>query len=205
MPLLKLWNSLRGRSTNAPTSEPREAENADSCLNSKPKTCAGTGSKSTTKAKFGLFGGGPNGTLRKRLKSISANSVLEIGVDDGSRAIAVMEVVRKQSPAARYVGIDEFEMTGVVRLKQFHQTLRNQNIHPQLFPGTVEQGLMQVAHTIGTMDLILVSNPMELNANSVAISLLERITHRGTTVLAFQNDAWNPMHVSRPQAIQRAA
>ena len=42
---------------------------------------------------------------------------------------------------------------GEVTLKQFHQTLRAQNIRPQLFPETIDRGLMRVAHTIGTVDL----------------------------------------------------
>ena len=205
MPLLKLWNSLRGRSTNAQTLESVETENADPSLKSKPSIRVATGSKSAARATFGLFGGGTSGTLRKRLKSISANSVLEIGVDDGARAIAVMDAVSKTSPATRYVAIDEFEMAGGVNLKQFHQTLRNHGIRPQMFPGCVERGLMQVAHTIGAIDLILISNPDAVDSNPVAIGLLERISHCGTTILALEDDAWNPRQVSSSDATRRAA
>ena len=126
-------------------------------------------------------------------------------MEDGSRAIAVMDAVSKQSPSARYIGIDEFEMAGGISLKQFHQTLRNHDIHPRLFPGSVERGLMQVAHTIGSIDLILISNPTAFDTNSAAIGLLERITHSGSTVLALQDEAWNPLHVSSPHATRLAA
>ena len=56
-----------------------------------------------------MFGGGPHSGLCKQLKAVSVHSVLEVGVGDGSQAIAVMETLSRQSDSIRYYAIDEFE------------------------------------------------------------------------------------------------
>jgi methylase of polypeptide subunit release factors len=152
-----------------------------------------------------MFGGKPHGSLRKRLKTITAASVLELGVGDGSQAIAAMEALSNKSNSIRYFGVDEFEMAGGVNLKQFHQTLRNHGIHPQLFPGSVDRGLMKIAHTFGSVDLILVANPAVIDSNPAVTGLLARISHQETNILVLRNETWTPLQVSGAHAQRRAA
>ncbi len=205
MPLLKLWNSLRGQSTSTPEPKAEESQNPTTQVSQNSAKSQSKAVKRPTKTTFGMFGGGPHSGLCKLLKPLSVHSVLEVGVGDGSRAIAVMETLSRQSDAIRYYAVDEFEMAGGVNLKQFHQTLRNHNLHPQLFPGPVDRGLTKIAHTIGSVDLILVANASAIDNNPAVTGMLARISHEGTGVLVSRNDTWSPMEVSIENDSRRAA
>ena len=205
MPLLKLWNSLRGQSTSTPEPKAEESQNPTTQVSQTSAKSQSKAVKRPTKTTFGMFGGGPHSGLCKLLKPLSVHSVLEVGVGDGSRAIAVMETLSRQSDAIRYYAVDEFEMAGGVNLKQFHQTLRNHNLHPQLFPGPVDRGLTKIAHTIGSVDLILVANASAIDNNPAVTGMLARISHEGTGVLVSRNDTWSPMEVSIENDSRRAA
>ncbi len=205
MPLLKLWNSLRGQSTSTPEPKAEESQNPTTQVSQNSAKSQSKAVKRPTKTTFGMFGGGPHSGLCKLLKPLSVHSVLEVGVGDGSRAIAVMETLSRQSDAIRYYAVDEFEMAGGVNLKQFHQRLRNHNLHPQLFPGPVDRGLTKIAHTIGSVDLILVANASAIDNNPAVTGMLARISHEGTGVLVSRNDTWSPMEVSIENDSRRAA
>jgi len=209
MPLLKLWNSLRGQSTTTPeptTGEPKSGQShkAETQVSSSSSTNRSQGAKRSGKATFGLFGGGSHSALCKQLRTAQVDSVLEIGVGDGSQAIAVMETLSRQSDSVRYYAIDEFEMSGGVNLKQFHQSLRNHDIRPQLFPGSVERGLMKIAHTIGSVDLILLSDASVIDDNPSGSDMVARISHEGTKVLVARNETWT-VEVSTGHQFRRAA
>ncbi len=122
MPLLKLWNTFRGRS-HAET--PAAADTATPSTNQKPSDAIAPPAKSAIKKQpeaaaksvqpptpvsvvakparksgLNLFGSaGPHAALCKQIKSMSVRSVLEINVEDGSRAIAVLETLMKNLPA----------------------------------------------------------------------------------------------------------
>ena len=206
MPLLKLWNSLRGQSTNTPETK------AEQFRDSKKKQTSSTYGKNhaqpakrSGKTTFGMFGSGPHSGLCKQLKPLSVHSVLEVGVGDGSQAITVMETLSRNSESIRYYAVDEFEMAGGVNLKQFHQTLRNHNIHPQLFPGSVDRGLMKISHTIGAIDLILVADASVIDNNPAITEMLARISHEGTSVLVAKNETWTSLEVLIGTRSRRAA
>ena len=205
MPLLKLWNSLRGQSTTTPEPTAGESPKATTQASSSAAQNSTQVTKRPAKKSFGMFGGGPHSGLCKQLKTLSVRSVLEIGVGDGSQAIAVMETLSRHSDSIRYYAVDEFEMSGGVNLKQFHQTLRNHNIRPQLFPGSVDRGLMQIAHTIGSVDLILVADGNVIDKNPASAEILSRISHEETSVLISRNETWNFMEVSTRHRCRRAA
>ena len=202
MPLLKLWNSLRGQSTNPapPLRGEQQASEQQAAIQSRERAV-----KSSNKPSFGMFRSDPHNGLRKRLKAISASSVLEIGVGDGSRSIATMEILSRQSNSIRYFGIDEFEMAAGINLKKFHQTLRNHGIHPKLFPGSVHQALLKIAHTIGAIDLILVTDASVIDENPAIPGLLARISHQETVVLVLRNETWISLRVSNTQSSRKVA
>ena len=206
MPLLKLWNSLTGQAAKEQTTEssvsPKtsvnrlsEAGNAKTKASIKAKSGVG----------FSLFGGGQHAGLRKLVKPTSARSVLEIGVGDGSRALAVLETLSKSGREISYIGVDEFELAGAISLKQFHQTLRMQGIRPQLLPGTPERGIMRVAHTLGTVDLIMVAEGSREVNQEAATSLMHRICHQETVVLMEKNDVWSRVATPESIKLRRAA
>lgn len=195
MPLLKLWNSFRGRSTKGQTTDHDPAV--------EPEATAKKSNRATVLGS--IFGGGPHAGLCKRIKSVSANSILEISVEDGSRALAVLEAIEKNNQNVRYVAIDQFEMAGgPVTLKQFHQTLRSKGFRPQLYPDTIERGLIRVAHTIGTVDLVLIAAEREAWQTPNLLPLLSRVTHHGSLIL-YRGDeqTWNEYQTPAPE--RRAA
>ncbi len=163
MPLLKLWNAIRGRSA--------KGQPADQGPASEPQVTTQT-TTSPRGSRLGIFTSGPHAGLCKLLKSVSASSILEISVEDGSRAVAVLETITKNNKNVRYLAIDQFEMAaGAVTLKQFHQTLRAKEFRPQVIPETMERGLIRVSHTIGTVDLVLIAAPPRDLANAAVLAV----------------------------------
>ncbi|TWU39007.1 hypothetical protein Q31b_40870 [Novipirellula aureliae] len=221
MSLLKLWNSLCGRSAtekpeteaSASTSEigettpavsqasqGREPEaNANETKTSVPKT--GTTKTATTKTTVakGLFGFGRSNVesgLCKLLAPLKVASLLEIGVGDGSRAVAVVSAIQKNNPGSplRYCAIDSFEMASspehneaAMSLMQFHQRLRSAGISPQIFPGSLDQELLRLCHTVGRVDVVLIAEDAPSWQNPTTLRNLQRVCHETTVV--FHGDA----------------
>lgn len=195
MPLLKLWNSIRGRSTGEDV-----REQAPAAESSAPQPSRRPG--------IALFGGGPSAGLGKLVRSVSARSVLEISVGDGSRAIEVLRALSKSSKSQhslRYLAIDPFEAApGGVSLKQFHQTLRAARIRPSLYPGSIDSGLTRIAHTVGMVDLVLISLDTQVWQTPRTLRLLQRVSHPRTTLLYCEEGVWLS-YESAPSELRRAA
>ena len=124
MPLMKLWNSLLGRSAPAKEQPVRSANpttdhaRLGGSASRKPTKKSGRSAKGSRLSLFG--GGGPHGALRKLVKPLQAKTVLEISVGDGSRAIAVLETLG-EAQKVRYMAIDQFEMADIDRHAQHRQ------------------------------------------------------------------------------------
>ena len=194
MPLLKLWNAIWGSAGEQPALELATTDPANQ--EKSPSQTASPSRRETSKRKgkgFGLFSSNPHSGLCKLAVATEARSVLEIGVGDGSRALAVVEALAKRGPAVRYFGIDQFELAGTVSLKDFHRTLRAAGIHPQLFPETVNRGLIRFLHTVGRADLVLLSDGPSILDDPLSGSLLRRVSGPGTTILGLQDDLWAPL------------
>ncbi len=175
MPLLKLWNSLRGRSA---TSEEKSTESNPTPPSPKKRSLLG-------------LGRGPHAALCKQVRNLDVDSVLEISVGDGTRAIALMKALASKNDQVRYVAIDEFESgEGTTSLKTFHHSLRCQNIPAQLFPGQIASGLHRVATTIGAVDLVLIAAESERWNDPVVLSMLRRVVHSESTVLYLDGEQW---------------
>ncbi len=152
---------------------------------------------------FDLVSGGPHGPLCRMIKKTGAGSVLEVGVGDGTRAEAVLRTLLKSrpDPAIRYIAIDQFELAGgPVTLKQFHQQIRAIGVKPSLIPMPTVQGLTRVAHTFGSVDLVLLADA-EIDAID---HVLARVTHPESLVLRFDGQTWQPLE-RQSQGIRRAA
>ena len=204
MALLKLWNALRGRTTDEP------APPAGSSQSEQPGPAAAPVAKpAERKAKPGglsLFGGGASHpALLKHLRSVTAQSVLEIAVGDGSRALEVLDLLAKNAASSnegeptsiRFVAMDQFEMGGGSHtLKEFHQLMRNSGVRPQVFPEPIDRGLMRVAHTIGSIDLIIISSDAGSWQTPETKSLLSRISHEDSLILFETENGWNVLALS---------
>ncbi|MCP4888673.1 MAG: hypothetical protein GY904_18920 [Planctomycetaceae bacterium] len=220
MSLVKLWKSLRGRSKEHSTAEKSSVSDpsvgVSEISSSTGEMTSGISSmampskrvpskqvpanqlsdkKATSKKaapKRRLFGGGPHAGLCRQLKGLEIESVLEISVDDGTRALAVLEVLQKKClQPVRYAAIDEFELGGsTFGLRDFYCLLREHDVRPQLFPEKVDNGLRNVANNLGAMDLVLIATTADRWQNPVTLHLLSRITHPDTLILHYENDAW---------------
>ncbi len=220
MSLVKLWKSLCGRSKEHSTAEkssrPGSSESLPETSASTGATTAGvsslvaseeqvpaqavtcqtaTSKKATSKRatpKRRRFGAGPHAGLCRQSQGLEIESVLEISIDDGTRALAVLEVLQKKCPQpVRYSAIDEFELGGnSFALRDFYRLLREHDIRPQLFPETVDNGLRSVANNLGAMDSVLIASASDRWQNPVTLHLLSRITHPRTLILHHENDAW---------------
>ena len=228
MPLRKLWNALRGhhpsagqlpkdsgtRETGHRVSRERDATASTKQTMAAPDVAKPTHAKPSAKKSRRILGlsRSPHTSLCRLVKQSNAKSVLEIGVSDGTRAIAVVQTLSKADPKhpIRYAAIDQFELAGgEVSLLQFHRELRKNDIRPQIFPSDIESGLTRVAYTLGAVDLILMS---ESAAADKSVSendwhrLLQRVTHQESVVLRQSGDQWNEIKTHCPsRAIGRRA
>lgn len=214
MPLLKLWNSLRGRS--AESAQPAksvgvEASGAgqsqvvqpsatvaqESVQTQTAKTqSAKTQSAPKKRSKLSLFAGSsPHASLIKQLCGVSAETVLEISVGDGSRAIDVVQALAGDSAnPVRYIAVDQFEMAGgETTLMQFHQSMRSADVRVQVYPETLGGGLTRVAHTIGPVDLVLFSRPQSEWDSPEVRGLLTKVCKPSTVVLVCEGDVWQAL------------
>lgn len=187
MPLLKLWNKLCGRST------PRAADQVTTDpVAAEPKlpTPKRPTPKPPKRSILGI-GRGPHAGLCKQIRSLRVQTVLEVAVGDGSRALAVLNALASKNELIRYAAIDQFELAdGPVSLKAFHQSLRSENVRAQIYPETIERGLLRVATTIGAVDLVLIAADQEEWKSPAVLSLLSRVTHSGSTVLFLDGEEW---------------
>ena len=194
MSLVKLWKSLRRRSKEHSTAEKSAAAEPSMPMPPSDVPIKKPVKKSVRKAtsKRRMFGAGPHASLCRQLKGLEVGSVLEISVGDGTRALAVLETLQKQSSQpVRYAAIDEFELGGSeLKLRDFYRLLREHDIRPQLFPETVDNGLRRVANNLGAMDLVLIASGGDQWKNPVTLHLLSRITHPQTLILHHEGDAW---------------
>jgi hypothetical protein len=238
MPLLKLWNTIRGRSNSdagqnpAPAAAQTQTKPVDGPATATVPAAATPPAAIAVPVRRRLnpfASNHPHAALCKLVRPIVARTVVEIGVEDGSRAIAVMETLLQNRPAApvvnvssgdvaradvsndaapavRYIVIDQFEMAGgTTTLKQFHKSLREADVRATVYPETIERGLTRVAHTIGAVDLILISVPTDLWQTVAIESLIKRIAHGSTVVVHRDGSDWKTLPISQTVATKRAA
>jgi hypothetical protein len=133
-------------------------------------------------------------TLVRFLMDHSIESILEIGVGEGSRLQRIAKLAQK-SPncdVLRYVGVDEFEASAASRphltLKQAHQLASQLGFKASLVPGTPAQALPRVAHKFSAADLVIIDGGIDLSQPTQGPigSWLNRLAHSNSTVIACQ-------------------
>ena len=217
MPLLKLWNALRGRRPAAAAADPAPETPASSAgaqaavpasvVKAEPPAKRSASAKPAGgRGVLGMPRRDPHRALCKLIRPLRPATILEISVGDGSRAVAVLQTLAKAQPETppRYVAIDQFELAGgPVTLKQFHQRLRQENVRPQVFPDAVDQALLRVAYTVGAIDLILIADPSAEWDAPQRQQLLGRVTHGDSVVMRFDGEQWRRERVGG--SVSRAA
>jgi hypothetical protein len=196
MPLVKLWNCLFGKSQPTESTRPdpagdKTSQRSEAAANpSVPSDLAFNPNEAPTRRRiFDFVSGGPHASLCRMIKKSNPDAVLEVGVGDGSRATAVLSTLAKSRPAAeiRYIAIDLFEMGDQpLTLKGFHQQIRSIDVRPHLLPMPFPQGLTRVAHTFGTVDLVLLADPSLKGSDP----LVARVTHPESVILQWDGQNW---------------
>lgn len=196
MPLLKLWKSIVGRgSTDQAAEHPASAAESASTASVKTKSKA-VAKPAKSKNVLAMSFGGPHASVAKLAKKADPNSdqplrVLEIGVDDGQRCLAVVAALtaKRAVDQLQYSVIDTFEMgDGPVTMRDFNKLAREASLKPQLFPMPVEAGIMRLAHTLGSVDLILDGDRFHATENG--IKLLSKVMHATTVMLSEDEGEW---------------
>lgn len=205
MPLLKLWNTLRGHFAANRSAPLAPAQLDPPCAAVRPAQVAPSTRRPAAKAGVRSLLGGPHGALRKLVKSIPAKTLVEISVGDGSRATALVPALAAAGEV-RYLAIDPFELGGgELTLKQFHQQLRQAGIRAHLIPDSIVGGLNQVARTVGQVDLVIIAADRDCWQQPAPLARLARICHAQTVVL-FQDDQGNwQRYLSPATPLRRAA
>ena len=140
MPFAKLFSAVFGKSQPTKPSQPKRTRSRGgrSGKMAQPTTTTGqpeAAAKPAKRSVLDLVCGGPHASLCRLVKKSSATSVLEIGVEDGTRAAAVLATLTKSRSESelKYIAVDLFEMgDGPVTLKDFHQQIRATGITPKV-------------------------------------------------------------------------
>ena len=85
-------------------------------------------------------------------------------------------------------------------MKEFHQILRAENVRAQIFPDSIERGLVRVASTIGAIDLVLIGAEPEIWQTPSVLALLPRVVHPATVVMYRDGELWKEYKAARPSA-----
>lgn len=153
---------------------------------------------------------GEHDALIKTIRDRSPQSVLEIGVGDGSRMPAILAtiVTDQNETSFKAAVIDQFEMgNGTVRMRDYHKQLVGLPIRPAIFPESAERGVVSVANRLGRMDVILIDESL-LNedageAKALLLASINKVIHPATLVLTNVNGKWS--NFASDQATKRAA
>jgi hypothetical protein len=120
--------------------------------------------------------------------------IVEVGITDIRRAIAVIEVAQRFSPdqSVSYTGIDWFDMRGEklesLALKEAYQLLRPTGANVRLVPGEPGRSLVGAANAHANTDLILISHAVSNGELSPAWYYVPRMLHERSIILREQKD-----------------
>ncbi len=208
MPLRKLWNSIRGKSatpkvhasseTVSPGTQcPEPGLNPTPRIQSAQQTSppaqrpAAVPTRPATSKSISGAATRDDKKLFRRMESLSVQSVLEVGVGDGRRSLAMLHALthKGHSTPIHYIAIDEFELGGnALSLRDFHKQLREYPAKAHLVPMAIDAGLDRVVRTYGQVDLILWS--AEQPPTPAQHSALARLSKSHTIVFAQENGRW---------------
>ena len=202
MPLRKLWNSLRSHSKQAESTRSVSDTVEHEVVKLKSAALGATESKHGMRRNKSK----PSSELSTLLCQLQPKTILEIGVGDGSRAVEFLTAMKTTHRPVRYFAIDQFELAGgQLSLIGFHQMLRTAGIRPHLFPEPIVQGLTSFLHTIGSADVILITDGSSEATDIQVQQLLGRISHQGTKKIQLSDGVISTSSVSNHSNLRDVA
>lgn len=200
MPLRKLWNSIRGKSTppsNESTTEKIAAPVAGSTSATIRANAPQAKSEPAPVKVAPAVVSREHKKLCKRIESLGAQSILEVSVGDGRRGTSVVSTLTRKghSTPIHYIAIDQFELGGnSLSLREFHKQLREFPAKVHLVPMDIDAGLDRVVRTYGQVDLILWGASEQPTAEQV--SYLARLSKPNTLWMTQVGGDWTEGHVA---------
>ena len=127
--------------------------------------------------------------IYKTIKKRQVKSIVEIGLDDGSRCGKMIEVAKKFSPDSRikYTGIDPFDARDqdapTLKLIEMHRKLNAFQAKTQLVPGDLGSALPTIANAHVRTDMVIISAGFEEEDFESTKMYLPRMLHPSSIVL----------------------
>jgi len=118
-------------------------------------------------------------------------SVLEVGIEDPPRCEKLIPWLlgQQEGGSLRYAAIDMFEAGGGISLKQFHALVTRSGAKPLPIPGELASGLPRVAHTIGAVDLMFLSQDEDQLQDPSVAAFLPRVLHDDSVVIVTDRES----------------
>ncbi|MEM6979339.1 MAG: hypothetical protein AAF539_06685 [Planctomycetota bacterium] len=202
MPLRKLWNTLRGRDTtsakpHAELDSKRPSGATRPASSPQNETAAAKKPDVSASSRRSVLSIASRSPIQRLLRDIPASAcrVLEIGIGDGQRTAGLIDAFSQRLgdhiDDLRYTVIDQFEMRGgAVTLRAFHASMAGLKNRPIIVPQSPAQGMMDVAHRVGVMDVILVDADLSVIQQDQIELLLNKLMHPSTQLMKFDGERW---------------
>ena len=134
-----------------------------------------------------------NRPIYRAIRRLHARKIVELGIASGQRALRMIEVAKLASPGEEihYVGLDPFEGRSEadgpgLTLKAAHQLLRRDGVRVQLVPGNLAESLVQIANSLGKVDVLIVPGVLESASFARAWFFVPRMLHERSLVFVEQ-------------------
>ncbi|MEZ6119681.1 MAG: hypothetical protein R3C28_24370 [Pirellulaceae bacterium] len=121
------------------------------------------------------------------------HSIMEVGLDDGSRAEKMLQVLSAQLPAdavLKYTGVDPFDSRPpgqpTLLLKSTHQMLSRHGVKARLIPGEPSFALPRYCNSVGGHDLVVISGAASADEMQSVWTVLPRVLNDQSALL------WQP-------------
>jgi hypothetical protein len=152
--------------------------------------------------------------LYRLIKTLQATRIIEIGMGELSRAMAMIEVAQRFAGDKKvwYTGIDLFEARPAgmlaVPLKEAYRQLRSTDAGIRLVPGTPARSLASAANAHPNTDIILIGHEVTEDDLVGAWFYVPRMLHANSVILSERRDlagqtSFEP--ILRSQIAERAA
>ncbi len=127
--------------------------------------------------------------LYQAIRNQRAQTILELGVGTGSRALRLIRLAQRYHAAHQvgYFGLDPFEARTAadgpgISLKLAYRTLRATGARIRLLPGEPLAVLAQAANSLGKVDLLIFSCRLDSRLLSETWFYVPRLLHPGSAV-----------------------
>jgi hypothetical protein len=134
--------------------------------------------------------------IYRTLKDRPVRSIVEFGVENGQRALRMLDLASTHVPAneIRYTGVDLFEARtepkgASLSLKEAHRQLKATGAKIQLLPGDPFMALSRAANTLTGIDLVVISASQDADALARSWFYLPRMLHGRSQVFLQQCSA----------------